>query len=122
MPKILFLDDDQCRRVAFKEKYPDAVLVATADEAIRELEKKFVFWDAVFLDYDLEEGNSEGVARWIVQSLPHRPEQWYSTGIDIKQIVIHSTNVIGALRLLEIFKNRVPCVYVPFDYETWIKP
>jgi hypothetical protein len=48
--RILFLDDEPKRALAFADTFPEAVWVTTAKECLRRLQEP---WDEVHLDHDL---------------------------------------------------------------------
>jgi hypothetical protein len=103
-PRLLFLDDSPTRQAMFLTKYPDAVIVGTASACIAALSGVRTVYDLVCLDYDLADETSAEVAAWMVK---HHPIVSY--------VVIHSTNLVGAMDLFTTLLNggyRV--VYVPF--------
>lgn len=88
----------------FRTKYPDAVVVSTVAACIAALSGVRTVYDIVCLDYDLDGETSADVAAWMVK---HHPIVSY--------VVIHSTNLVGAMDLFTTLLNggyRV--VYLPF--------
>lgn len=88
----------------FRTKYPGAVIVETVTACIAALSGVRTVYDIVCLDYDLGEETSAEVATWMVK---HRPM--------IRYVVIHSTNLVGAMDLLTTLQGggyRV--LYLPF--------
>lgn len=96
--KILFLEDNNYRILAFtqREKDNDLTIVNTADEAIEQLKSER--FDVVHLDHDLggqiyqsiwSQNCGMEVVRWIVENHPMIPK-----------IIIHSWN-IPAAKLME---------------------
>ena len=102
--RVLVLDDDVARLAAFKMRFPDAVLVKTADEAIAALKTGPVY-DCVYLDHDLGPGGTgREVARYIASMSEHN----FSA-------VIHSHNDVGAREMaLTLIDAGVPVQVEPF--------
>lgn len=91
---ILFLDDSAERVEAFRARFPQAIIVNTAAEAISALAEGDVVWESVWLDHDLggtafqDSGDRESgyeVVRWIVASRP-----------SIMEIYVHTWNPAAA--------------------------
>lgn len=121
MTKILFLDDDPQRHVAFQKFIAKKGLTDTtelhacftAQEAIELLKNNE--YDAIHLDHDLggkiyvEEVENTGyeVALWIRDHLESLPNL----------IIIHTYNPAGAERMMNVLKERTSNVfYIPFNY------
>lgn len=104
MTKILFLDDQERRVEMFRSKYPDAAYCKTSVSCIKYLSSSD--YDLVSLDHDLGNGDSGmNVAVWIREN---HPSLWC--------IVIHSTNMIESLRMLEIVREAgYFAEYLPFN-------
>jgi CheY-like chemotaxis protein len=90
MMRILALDDDPTRHALFSSALGPAVThVENAAGAIYELERQP--WDAVLLDYDLDQfgaidpGTGEDVVDWIVDSSSHLRKTIF---------IVHSHNYI----------------------------
>jgi len=93
--RILILDDDENRHVAFSKQLIGNVVVhaLTAEQAIYQLERHGP-WDVVFLDHDLggsqmvESGPGTGyeVAQWLAGHEDKQP----------KTIILHTYNPVGA--------------------------
>lgn len=88
--RILVLEDNPDRQEAFRRRYPDAVIVATAPACIERLAEP---WDLVYLDHDLGGNRLPGsdredcgmvAVRYIIE---HRPEH-----LEPAKFVIHSAN------------------------------
>lgn len=93
MGPILFVDDDDTRIDAFLKVFPDAEWARTAQEAIEKIRQHPHFW-ILSLDHDLgpeEAGDGVQIALWL---MTHKPS------IDL--IIVHSWNVIGAAKMLDI--------------------
>lgn len=98
---ILILEDSDERIVWFRQRFPDAVITADADEAIRLLST--APYDLVFLDHDLggihyerynfadDEGTGRKVTRWLATV-----EDQKST-----RFIVHSLNAPGSAAMIE---------------------
>lgn len=97
--RVLILEDDEGRAQLFLERYPDAVVVASAVDCVRELAQP---WDFVFLDHDLgacllPNSSKEDCGMAVVEHiLEHRPEHLCST-----RFVVHSTNTYRGRAMAE---------------------
>ena len=111
--RTLFIDDSQQRWIAFQQKYSDAIWVDSSWAATREMDHgKFSY---IFLDGDLGEHDSGMNVVWdlLDRKLPA------SETI----IIVHSTNApLGLSMMRELRRAGYFCEYLPFDYNTWIKP
>ena len=130
MTKILFLDDDEERHIAFKKKLERAG--HNVNQMINDGELHFV-WDApscinkfkenkydeVHLDHDLGmqfyvdvnlENTGSAVCRFIAQELA--PEHYP------KKAIIHSWNHYGALNMQSLLQSvKIPVVLQRFSYK-----
>lgn len=109
--KILFLDDRAVRRETFRTKYPNAVFVETVVDCIQIL--KVQLFDLVSMDYDLTQADPEHtgleVAEWIAK---------YRQPPMMRFIIVHSTNLVGALPMLEVLRGAgYNPLYLPFTFE-----
>lgn len=120
MRRLLFLDDNPDRHIAFDiiiggiECHVDHVW--TADECIYALSQNEPY-DCAFLDHDLggkvfvkeEKGSGSEVAKFIGSEL--------SVDRHPRQIVVHSWNPKGAERMLGYIEpSGIPTNYVPFKF------
>ena len=104
MDRVLILDDDEDRHVAFRKKYPTAELthVYTSKEAIKKLENESFDW--VFLDHDLggqmmvKSGDDTGyeVANWMSEHIDRLPT---------KGILLHSLNPVGRKNMMNVLRR-----------------
>tara|TARA_R110000803_G_scaffold169444_2_gene232460 strand:+ start:2894 stop:3265 length:372 start_codon:yes stop_codon:yes gene_type:complete len=109
---ILFLDDDNERIRQFRTKIPGAVVVKTAEQAIKALQKEDI-WNIVFLDHDLGgeefvDSNREDcgmeVVRWIIKKDAH-----------IRNIIVHTHNTPAGEYMTALLKEALyETNYVPF--------
>lgn len=109
---ILFLDDDNERIRQFRGKIPGAVVVKTAEQAIKALAKEDI-WNIVFLDHDLEgetyvDSNRADcgmeVVRWIIKEDAH-----------IRNIIVHTQNPPAGEEMTRLLKDALfTTTYVPF--------
>ena len=100
--KILFLDDCPNRTKLFKSKYPNAITVETATKCIKILEESESI-EELYLDHDLggmvmansdREDCGMEVVRWLVDNKR-----------DIKTIIVHSLNPVGAVEMVKKLKD-----------------
>ena len=102
--KILVVEDEEYRRVAFREKYAgkhQVVFTKKPSEAIDLLKQGG--WGAVFLDHDLSSTEYSGydIACWLEENPEFCP----------LQVIIHSQNNVGNQKM----KAALPHAYlVPF--------
>ena len=102
--RVLFLDDDPLRAIAFHGQYPYAVWVQTAAECIARLEEP---WDEVHLDHDLggeqfvdfnRDDCGMEVVRWICSS--PRPQ------LRVTRFTVHSHNPTGAIMMVATMQSN----------------
>jgi CheY-like chemotaxis protein len=103
--KILVLDDDETRLIAFRKKLIGHIVecVKESKETIRALENDF--WDAVSLDHDLGgkvmvssgPGTGYEVAQWLHDHEDRKP----------KTIIIHSFNPAGAKNMMDLLPGAI---------------
>lgn len=107
--RILILDDDNVRHVAFNNFFVGKAFVknvSTAEQCINELENNQ--WDIVFLDHDLggdtfvvsDIGTGWEVAKWIHDHPDKKPYD----------VIIHSFNPSGAHLMKNLIKDSM---YIP---------
>jgi CheY-like chemotaxis protein len=110
MSRIVFLDDNRERQEQMTDMLPHIMLVDNAIEAIETI-KTLPVIDVLFLDHDLggevyvdsgREDTGAEVARWIAENKPN-----------IKSIIIHTYNSVGAENMLYILKDYA-VDYLPF--------
>lgn len=100
---ILVLDDDKKRLERFRRKYPNAVLVETAEKCIQALQS----WpfDVIYLDHDLggetyvpeeREDTGSGVARFLAEGVHKQRKDAY--------IICHSPNFDGRMNMISILR------------------
>lgn len=115
--RILFLDDDDNRHKHFRQMHigHDVTYVYTVEQCIEAMDKGPVF-DAFSLDHDLggqvyvtvEEGSGAQVARYISEMLPAEKYP--------QQIVVHSWNRDGAIRMVRLIKpTGIPVRWRKFE-------
>jgi CheY-like chemotaxis protein len=119
MLKILFLDDNDDRHMAYDENMgqkADITHVHTVKECIKAMEEEGPF-DVFSLDHDLGgkayveeiEGHGTEVALYIRDSLSEDKLP--------QAVIIHSWNPAGALRMENVIQSRLRNVRrVPFSY------
>ena len=109
--KVLVLEDAPERIVWFKERVPDAVYVATAEDAIKVLTQQN--FRVVFLDHDLHWMHAAVNA--IVKSTG-KEVALYLRKTDFKGIVvIHSKNEDGARAMLKILPGAKVARFGEFE-------
>jgi hypothetical protein len=117
--RLLFLDDNPDRHVAFGTMSPGCSIVHvwTARECIDALCREGETFDCAFLDHDLDgeiyvteiEGSGTEVAYYVRDQLPAERLP--------RSFVVHSLNPAGAERMREAISQRgVPTERVPFSY------
>ncbi len=109
---ILFLDDDPARHLLFLRHHPDAVTVATVEEAIVALTQ--APYDQVHLDHDLggtiyadsrRTDTGMEVVRWIVANRP-----------SIGEVIVHTLNARAAEGMISALRSAgYRSTYRPFD-------
>ena len=109
--KVLVLEDAPERIVWFKERVPDAVYVATAEDAIKVLTQQN--FRVVFLDHDLHWMHAADNA--IVKGTG-KEVALYLRKTDFKGIVvIHSKNEDGARAMLKILPGAKVARFGEFE-------
>jgi len=112
--RVLVLDDDRSRLVAFRRSLIGAVVkcVEHVADCIRELESNEIF-DFVFLDHDLDGKvyvpSGPGTGYEVVQWIKNHPEKMP------KHVILHTLNEIGAACMVEELPKAV---YLPGVYMT----
>lgn len=110
---ILILEDNQGRIAKFRAKYPQAIIVQEASEAIKHLSQDKTMWDLVSLDHDLggevfveshRQDCGMEVVRWIVENRPL-----------IHRIIIHSANRSRSKRMFEALEKLYTVKRKPFE-------
>lgn len=111
---ILFMDDSEFRIDLFRARFPSAVIVNTAEQAIELLRDDAVVWQSVWLDHDLggttfqdSDDRTSGyeVVRWIVAERP-----------TIVEIFVHTWNPgAGELMVVDLQGAGYVVHRWPFD-------
>jgi hypothetical protein len=112
--KILFLDDDKNRWDTFRRRVPAAYWVETAKACVETI-KEWDSMDWLFLDHDLGgeawvNSSREDCGMEVVRFLCANPYQ-----DKIKNIVVHSHNVVAARSMFDYLKeNKYNVSLYPF--------
>lgn len=95
---ILVLEDNLDRQAQFLQRYPDAVIVATAPACVEQLDEA---WEEIYLDHDLggnllEDGREDCGRLVVLHILEHLPEHLRAT-----RFIVHSANAHRARAMAE---------------------
>lgn len=101
MSRILILEDDPARHVAFRGRLHEPTIVTTVAECLLLLEAQE--WDELYLDHDLGgevyvpsgPGTGYEVACWLEANPSRQP----------RRIVLHSLNPVGRARMKAALPN-----------------
>lgn len=102
--RVLFLDDDQRRHLAFEARFPKAVRLWSALAALAAIKRER--WACVHLDHDLGGLGPSGLynalahdGTWLAKEIADLPEDQRPA-----KVVVHSRNAPAARRMADILE------------------